>query len=115
MKLNPTIAVATALLGGAFLSHTPWLVRAQSPPAAEPKLHVYDMATSHGNAIILAADSIDRDASTIRLKGNVEIKLRPLQPDLDVMVLHADEAVYHRHHDEIVPQGNVRITLEKPK
>ena len=32
-----------------------------------------------------------------------------------VMVLHADEAVCHRQHEEIVPHGNVRVMLEKTK
>jgi lipopolysaccharide assembly outer membrane protein LptD (OstA) len=63
---------------------------------------------------MMAADSIARDESTIRLRGNVEIKLRPSNPTGDVMVLRADEADYRKQSDEIVPQGNVRVTLEKP-
>jgi len=62
----------------------------------------------------LAANRIERDASTVQLSGNVEIRLRPSASDRDVMVLHADEAVYHRDTGEIVPHGNVRVTLEKP-
>jgi lipopolysaccharide assembly outer membrane protein LptD (OstA) len=110
MKLSLTLAAA--LLGGAFLSHyASGLVYAQTQ-ATEPKLHV-DTFTSRGQGVVMAADSIERDESTIRLKGNVEIKLRPSNPNGDVMVLHADEAEYRKQGDEIVPSGNVRVTLEK--
>jgi lipopolysaccharide assembly outer membrane protein LptD (OstA) len=106
MKLNPVLALAAGLIGGAFLY-------AQSQ-ATDTKLHV-DTFTSRGQGVMMAADSIERDASTIRLKGKVEIKLRPSSPEGDVMVLHADEADYIKQGDEIVPRGNVRVTLEKPR
>ena len=106
MKLNPALALSAGLAGGAFLY-------AQSQ-TADTKLHV-DAFTSRGQGVMMAADSIERDASTIRLKGNVEIKLRPSSPNGDVMVLHADEADYLKPGDEIVPRGNVRVTLETPK
>lgn len=107
MKLNLTLLLAAGLLGGALF------VYAQSQ-ATEPKLHV-DAFTARGQGVVMAADSIERDDSTIRLKGNVEIKLRPSNPDGDVMVLHADEAEYRKQGDEIVPRGNVRVTLEKTR
>ena len=115
MKLNLALALGAGLLGGALLSHFPTrLVYAQSK-ATEAKLHLEDTFTSRGQAVQMAADSIDRDESTIRLKGNVEIRLRPSSPNGDVMVLHADEAEYRKQGDEIVPRGNVRVTLEKPR
>jgi len=108
MKLNLTLLLlAAGVLGGSVF------VYAQSQATA-PKLHV-DAFTSRGQGVVMSADSIDRDESTIRLKGNVEIKLRPLNPDGDVMVLHADEAEYRKQGDEILPRGNVRVTLEKPR
>ena len=108
MKLSLILVlVATGLLGGALFAY------AQSQ-ATGPKLHV-DAFTARGQGVVMAADSIEREESTIRLKGNVEIKLRPLNPDGDVMVLHADEAEYRKRGDEIVPRGNVRVTLEKPR
>ena len=108
MKLNLILSLlATGLLGGALFVYA----QSQTP---EPKLHV-DAFTSRGQGVVMAADSIERDESTIRLKGNVEIKLRPSNPDGDVMVLHADEAEYRKQGDEIVPRGNVRVTLEKPR
>ena len=114
MKLNLILALGVGLLGGAFLFHPPTrLVYAQSRTTG-PKLHLEDTFTSRGQAVMMAADSIDRDESTIRLKGNVEIKLRPSSPNSDVMVLRADEADYHKQGDQIVPRGNVRLTLEKP-
>jgi lipopolysaccharide assembly outer membrane protein LptD (OstA) len=114
MKLNLAFALGAGLLGGAFLSHYPTrLVYAQSRTTGA-KLHLEDMFTSRGQAVIMAAVSIDRDESTIRLRGNVEIKLRPSNPNGDVMVLRSDEADYHRQGDEIAPRGNVRVTLEKP-
>ncbi len=107
MKLNLTLLLAAGVLGGTLF------VYAQSQ-ATPPKLHV-DAFTSRGQGVVMAADSVERDESTIRLKGNVEIKLRPASPDGDVMVLHADEAEYLKQGDEIVPRGNVRVTLEKPR
>jgi lipopolysaccharide assembly outer membrane protein LptD (OstA) len=115
MKLNLTFALAAGFLGGVFLSYAPGLVHAQSPTRAEPKLQLVDTFTSRGQVVIMAADNIDRDVSMIRLRGNVEIKLRPSGPNVDVMVLRADEAVYHKQGDEIVPRGSVRVTLERPK
>jgi lipopolysaccharide export system protein LptA len=97
MKLNLTLLLAAGLLSGALF------VYAQSQ-ATTAKLHV-DAFTSRGQGVVMAADSIERDESTIRLKGNVEIKLRPSNPDGDVMVLHADEADYRKQGDEIVPRG----------
>lgn len=82
--------------------------------AAGPKLHL-ETFTSRGNAVLLAADHIQRSASLVQLRGNVEIRMRPSGSDRDVMVLHADQADYHRDTDQIVPRGNVRVSLEKPK
>jgi lipopolysaccharide assembly outer membrane protein LptD (OstA) len=105
MKLCLTLPLAAGLLGGALFVYA----QAQAPA---PRLHV-DAFTSRGQGVVMAADSIERDESTIRLKGSVEIKLRPSNPDGDVMVLRADEAEYRKQGDEIVPRGNVRVTLEK--
>ena len=108
MKLSLILVlVATGLLGGALFAYA----YAQSQ-ATGPKLHV-DAFTARGQGVVMAADSIEREESTIRLKGNVEIKLRPSNPDGDVMVLRADEVEYRKQGDEIVPRGNVRVTLEK--
>jgi lipopolysaccharide assembly outer membrane protein LptD (OstA) len=116
MKLKLTVALTAGLLGGALLSpHALKPVHAQSPAIAEPKLYVTDTFTSHGQPVILAANSIDRDSSVIRLRGNVEIKLSVKSYDADFMVLRADEAEYHRQGDEIIPQGNVRVTFERKR
>jgi lipopolysaccharide assembly outer membrane protein LptD (OstA) len=112
MKLN--LALAAGLLGVAFLSHrTAKLVYAQSQ-ATDTKLHV-DTFTARGQGVVLAADSIERNESVIKLKGNVEIMLRPSSASADAMVLRADEADYLKQGDEIVPRGNVRVTFEKPR
>jgi len=116
MKLNLTAALAAGVLGGVLLSsYAPNPVHAQSPAITEPKLHLTDTFTSHGQLVMLAADSIDRDSSVIRLRGNVEIKLFVKSYDADFMVLRADEAEYHRQGDEIISQGNVRVTFERKR
>jgi len=115
------LVVISGLLGGVLAHYLPQavvpqaVVHAQSRTTGETKLYLTNTFTSHGHGVILAADSIVRDASVIHLKGRVEIKLRPSSPNQDVMILHADEADYNRQTDEIVPQGNVRVTLETPK
>ena len=115
MKHNLAI-LAAGILGGALLSlYYPVFVHAQFRMVTAGKLHLEDTFTARGQAVLLSADRVDRDASTIRLKGNVEIMLRPANTNVDVMILRADEADYLRQSDEVVPRGNVRISLEKPK
>jgi lipopolysaccharide assembly outer membrane protein LptD (OstA) len=67
----------------------------------------------------LAAMSIDRDWTppVIHLKGNVRIELWSATPKVspEVMVLRADEADYRQDTGEILPHGNVRVTLEDAK
>jgi lipopolysaccharide assembly outer membrane protein LptD (OstA) len=81
----------------------------------EPKLHLVDVFTTRGRALIVAADSIERNDSMMRLRGNVEIRLRPSSPSDEMMVLRADEADYDRKSDQIVPRGRVRVAFEKPR
>jgi lipopolysaccharide assembly outer membrane protein LptD (OstA) len=81
---------------------------------AKSRLQLTDVFTARRKSVILAADEIEKGSAEIRLRGNVEIKLRPQQGQ-DVMILHADEADYNRQNDEIVPPGNVRVTLETPR
>jgi lipopolysaccharide assembly outer membrane protein LptD (OstA) len=110
------LAVVSGLLGGVLAHYLPQpVVHAQSRTTGETRLYLTNTFTSHGHGVMLAADSIVRDASVIHLKGNVEIKLRPSSPNQDVMILHADEADYNRKTDEIIPLGNVRVTLETPR
>jgi lipopolysaccharide assembly outer membrane protein LptD (OstA) len=63
----------------------------------------------------MTANNVERDANEVRLRGNVQIQLRPQSPNAAVMVLYADEAIYRLKTDEIVPGGKVRLTIEKPK
>ncbi len=115
MKFN-LASLAAGILGGALLIYDhSGLVQAQSQTITPGKLYLEDTFTSRGQAVLLSADSVDRDVSTIRLKGHVETKLRPSNANMDVMVLRADEADYLKQSDEIVPRGNVRVSLEKPK
>jgi lipopolysaccharide assembly outer membrane protein LptD (OstA) len=112
--LKLCLALAAGILGGVLFHYlSPSSVQAQSPGAADQKLHLVDTFTTRGRGVILAVDNIDRNASMIQPKGRVEIKLRPSNPDLDLMVLRADEADYNRQTDEIVPRGNLRVTFER--
>src|SRR6185437_3426103 len=52
--------------------------------AVPAKLHLQTFRP-RGNAVLLAANRIERDASTVQLSGNVEIRLRPSASDRDVM------------------------------
>jgi lipopolysaccharide assembly outer membrane protein LptD (OstA) len=110
MKTRIAVALAASLLAGVGIYIVPGL-RAQS---VKPKLQLTNVFTSRGKAVILAADEIERGSAEIRLRGNVEIELRPQQGQ-DVMILHADEADYKRQNDEIIPRGNIRVTLERPR
>lgn len=124
MKLNLALALAAGFLGGVLFSpFAPKLVHAQSPANPAPKLHLTDF-TAQGQSLILAADEIERNASAIQLRGNVEIRLPKIRcdseyaqeraRDANVMVVRADEADFQRQGDEFVPRGNVRVTIEKP-
>lgn len=106
MKLKFFVVLSVGLVGG--LSIASALLHAQS---SAPK-NIIDVFTTRGHGIWFSADDVDRDSLQMRLKGHVEIKLFPTNRQDDVMVLHADEADYNKQSDEIIPRGNVRLTIE---
>jgi hypothetical protein len=125
MKLNLILALIAGFLGGVLFSpYAPTVVHAQSPANSVPKLHLTDF-TAQGQSLVLAADEIERNASAIQLRGNVEIQLPKITcdsqysqeraHDANIMVVRADEADFLRQGDEFVPRGNVRVKIEKPK
>lgn len=62
----------------------------------------------------LSAISIDRDWSPpiTHLKGNVQVEIWSTpRKNNTVTVLRADEADYYENTGEIVPRGNVRVTV----
>ena len=71
--------------------------------APEPKQIL--IATPEGPNIGLTAAAIQRQAPTIQLKGNVEIRTKD-------MILRAAEADYNENTGEIEARGTVRIKLE---
>jgi lipopolysaccharide assembly outer membrane protein LptD (OstA) len=109
------VTLCSGFLGlGLYLGFSTTVVYAQAA-SSEPKLHLIDVFTTRGRALVVAADSIERNDSIMRLRGNVEIKLRPLSPSEEMMVLRADAADYDRKTDQIVPRGRVRIAFERPR
>jgi lipopolysaccharide assembly outer membrane protein LptD (OstA) len=87
----------------AFASAIAMASAGQVNPAAERK-HVM-IATPDGPNISLTATAIQRQASIVQLRGNVEIRTRD-------MILRADEANYNQNTGEIEADGSVRIKLE---
>ena len=103
----------------------------QEKPDAQ-RLHV--IASKPGLGALLAADSIERDApslkwtpSVIHMRGNVEIrkpvtlslpKIEQEAQDIGTpagrvyLVVRADEADYDEQTGEIVPRGNVHISFQ---
>jgi hypothetical protein len=89
-------------------------------------LHM-NAGSERGN-ISFTADSIARQdppegtvsayASTVLLKGHVVIRACCMQKGLaegspkQAMFIHADEAEYHQHGDEIEIHGNARVSFE---
>jgi len=68
--------------------------------------------------IELIALNIDRSWTppVVHLKGNVRIEIRTSPKNArEVTILHADEAEYHEDTGEILPRGNVRVTIEEAK
>ena len=98
---------------------------------ADQRLHI--LAPGLGIGANLIADSIERDAPTLKwspsvihLKGNVEIR-RSIKLSLpqgeqeaqDVskagrayLIVRADEADYREDTAEITPRGNVRVSIQ---
>ena len=93
------------------------------------RLHI--IATGLGRGANLIADSIERDAPTLKwtpsvihLKGDVEIRRsialalpkseEQSQRDM-YLIVRADEADYHEDTGEIVPRGNVHVAFQPMK
>ena len=93
--------------------------------AADQRLHI--MAGGLGLGANVTADSIERDAPTLKwnpsvihLRGNVEIRRsialalpeREQRESRMYLIVRADEADYHEDTGEIAPRGNVRVSFQ---
>jgi len=86
------------------------VILAIHPPQVNPiteRKHVM-IATPEGPNIGLTATTIQRQAPSVQLKGNVEIRTKD-------MLLRAEEADYNENTGEIEARGTVYIKLESQR
>ena len=78
------------------------------PPGKQPAL----VLPHHtGNTIDLSALKMDKDETSLHLKGSAEIRFG-VSPS-EVIVVRADEALYDFNTAEIQTRGNISITTAK--
>ena len=71
--------------------------------------------TPQQKLIQLTADNQQRDGNIFHCKGHVEVRITPIHPDEDRIVIHADEVIYHSDTGEIETRGDAKMTIEKAK
>lgn len=61
----------------------------------------------------IVAQSVQRGSAGTYATGNVHVRITPIHPDENRIVIHADEVLYHEDTGEIETRGDARITIEK--
>ena len=79
------------------------------PPGKQPVL----LLPHGGHTVELSALTMDRDETSVHLKGAAEIRLAINR--IGTVLLQTDEAVYDLNTAEIEARGTMRMTLEKSR
>lgn len=79
----------------------------------QPTFHGMMTQMPQQHRIEIIAQDMERDNAGTHATGNVQVRVRPTHPDEDVIVIHADEVIYHGDTGEIETHGDARITVEK--
>jgi hypothetical protein len=60
-----------------------------------------------------SADNVLLEGNILHCKGNAEVRIAPTHADEKVIIIHADEVIYHPDTGEIETRGDAKVTMEK--
>jgi hypothetical protein len=60
-----------------------------------------------------SADTMLLVGNVLHCKGNAEVRIAPTHADEKVIIIHADEVIYHPDTEEIETRGDAKVTMEK--
>jgi lipopolysaccharide assembly outer membrane protein LptD (OstA) len=63
-----------------------------------------------------SADSMFlKEGNILHCKGNAEARIVPIHADENIVIIRADEVIYHQDTGEIETRGDAKVTMEKVK